>query len=245
MSKRTMRRSVVGAVGLIALFVLGADLVARSLEIHWWHASFIGGVQAAIGISLRRMALAFGLAVTGGVALGALLAVGRGPVKYVRPVIGALRSLPSICWFPLAVLWWGVSEWAVICVTVLGAVFSLTEAVSAGLQHIPRTYVAAAQTMGAGPWDTYRYVLWPALVPALVSGMRQGWSFAWRSLMAAELLLHHGGVGHMIAAARDLDEVLPLLRAIMVVMLVGYAVERLAFVSYEKRLQGVWGNETA
>src|SRR5207237_8178621 len=114
------------------------------------------------------------------------------PVPVFRRTGGAmalgLQTLPSICWRPLAIVWFGLSERAILFVTLMGALLAITIAVSDGVQNIPPLYLRAARMMGARGIRLYAEVMLPAALPAIISGAKQGWAFAWRSLMAGELL---------------------------------------------------------
>lgn len=208
-----------------------------------WEGLKAGTVGAAAAVSLKRAALAFGAALVLGVGAGFLLVESPGFGALFRPIVSGLQSLPSICWFPLALLWLGLSERSVYAVTVLGALFSIVTSVAVGLRQVPPIYTQAAETMGIKGFDRYRWVLFPALLPTLVSGARQGWAFAWRSLMAAELLFHNGGVGYLLMRARELNDVAGVMAVIFVVLVLGALVERLFFERIDGHVRRLWGLE--
>ena len=153
-----------------------------------WRGLTGGEYLAATLISLQRLVIGFAISLLVGGVLGFALA----RIKWVRDSIGwlmlALQTLPSICWLPLALLWFGLNETAIIFVTLMGALLSVTLAVQGAIQHIPRIYIRAGKMLGAKRLQLYRYVLLPAILPELITGLKQSWAFAWRSLMAGEML---------------------------------------------------------
>ena len=157
------------------------------------------GLQEAILITLRRGIVGFALAVV----IGVLLALAVVRFKPLRTAIGALisgiQTMPSIAWFPLAILLFQLTEQAIMFVVILGAAPSIANGLISGVDQIPRVLLRAAKVMGARGFDFYRHVLLPAALPSFVGGLKQGWAFAWRSLMAGELLVIIAGqssIGH-------------------------------------------------
>src|SRR6185503_18611702 len=122
------------------------------------------------------------------------------------PLILGVQCLPSICWLPVAILWFGLNEKAILFVVLMGSVGSITMAARDGLKQIPTTWLRVADTFGAGRWQRLAFVQLPAAVPVFITGLKQGWSFAWRSLLAGELLYRVVGVGGLLTEARDLAD---------------------------------------
>lgn len=192
-------------------------------------------------VTLRRIMLAFALAVGGGVALG-LLAEGVPAVRQaVGPLILGLQALPSVCWFPVAFLWLGIGESAILFVAVAGALFAMAGATESGVRSIPQVYLRAARTMGAAGLSLYVRVVVPAALPALVAGTRQAWSFAWRSLMAGELLFVNLGLGHLLMVGRDLNDMSQVFAVVLLILGLGVAVDRLGFSVAEANIRRRWG----
>ncbi len=206
-----------------------------------------GTLLPAIATSAVRGAAGYAIALIVGTTLG--LALAR--VRWLDDAIGGsvvgLQSLPSICWFPLALIWFGLNEKAVLFVVVMGAVFAVTLAVRSGVRGIDPLTLRAARSLGATGINLWRHVLLPAILPAFLSGMRQGWAFAWRSLMAAELLSQslRYGVGHLLNIGRDLNDMAMVLGMIAVILLLGVAVDRIVFAPLEKIVAARWGLEGA
>lgn len=206
-----------------------------------------GELLPAIGTSAVRGAAGYAIALIAGTALGLALARVRVLDDAIGGSVIGLQSLPSICWFPLALIWFGLNEKAVLFVVVMGAVFAVTLAVRSGVRAIDPLTLRAARSLGATGINLWRFVLLPAILPAFLSGMRQGWAFAWRSLMAAELLSQSlkFGVGHLLAVGRDLNDMAMVLGMIAVILLFGIAVDRVVFAPLEKIVATRWGLEDA
>src|SRR5438270_12171181 len=122
----------------------------------------------------------------------------------VGPLVVGLQALPSICWLPLALLWFGLSEKAIPFVVVMGSMLSITIATEGAVRAVPTLYIRAARTMGSRRLRLYTRVILPAALPGIVTGLKLGWTFAWRSLMAGELLYVAGGLGRLLTLRRAL-----------------------------------------
>jgi NitT/TauT family transport system permease protein len=196
-----------------------------------------------LATTARRAAVGFAAAVAVGLLLG--LAVAR--VKVLRAALGsmitALQTMPSIAWFPLAILLFQLSEEAIFFVVVLGAAPSVANGVIHGVDYVPPLLVRAGRNLGARGLNLYRYVIAPAALPAIVAGLKQGWAFAWRSLMAGELLVviaTRTSIGAQLTYARELNEA-PRLMAIMIVILVVGLLVDAAFGAADKAIRRRWG----
>lgn len=200
-----------------------------------------GTFLRAIGASLARLGFGYGLALAIGLPLG--LVAGR--VKVLDQTVGALilglQTLPSICWLPLALLWFGLNERAIIFVVVMGAVLSVTIAAEDGVKNVRPLYLNAAANMGARGFNLYSHVILPAAFPAILTGMKLGWSFAWRSLMAGELLYGNVGLGQLLNMGRDLNDMSQVLAVMLVIVALGLFVDRLIFAPIERRVRARWG----
>ncbi|MCP3784359.1 ABC transporter permease [Micromonospora sp. A3M-1-15] len=208
-------------------------------------AHYVGSPALWHGLATtaRRAAVGFAAAVAVGLLLG--LAVAR--VKVLRAALGsmitALQTMPSIAWFPLAILLFQLSEQAIFFVVVLGAAPSVANGVIHGVDYVPPLLVRAGRNLGARGLNLYRYVIAPAALPAIVAGLKQGWAFAWRSLMAGELLVviaTRTSIGAQLTYARELSEA-PRLMAIMIVILVVGLLVDAAFGAADKAIRRRWG----
>jgi NitT/TauT family transport system permease protein len=213
-------------------------------------ASFVAGFAdgsypLAIAVSLRRILIGYGLSMVIGIPLGLLL----GRARFVQDTLGSivlgLQALPSICWLPLALLWFGLSEKAILFVVVMGAVLSVTLSTADGVRNTPPLYVRAARTMGARGWRLYTGVILPAALPAILSGMKLGWSFAWRSLMAGELLYVSLGLGQLLMMGRELNDMSQVIAVMLMIITIGLLVDRAVFAPAERRIRERWGLQVA
>ena len=166
-----------------------------------WGAMSDGSLLEATAITLYRLLIGYAIGLLLGLPLGLLTSTS----EYFEDTIGALalglQTLPSVCWVPLALLWFGQTAGAMLFVVVMGTVWSVVLATDAGARSIPPIYARAARTMGSEGLDKWIRVILPASLPYVVSGMKQGWAFAWRSLMAAEIfvtILTGFGLGHLL-----------------------------------------------
>lgn len=198
-------------------------------------------IISAISSSMYRMFFGFGAALIVGVILGLLLSQSKFLEDTIGHLVLGLQSLPSICWLPLAILWFGLNDKSIIFITIMGAVCSITMAVNSGIRNVPPLFINAAKTMGAKDWALYFYVIFPAAMPTIVSGIRQGWSFAWRSLMAGELIFFTVGLGQLLQIGRELNDINQVVAIMLLIMFLGLIVERLVFANIEKNVRRKWG----
>ena len=214
-----------------------------------WHSftAYVdnGLLVKAVRASMQRLVIGFAIAIFVGLAVG----MACGMNKYFDDTVGSLvlgmQSLPSVTWLPLAILWFHLSEKAIIFVVFMGSVSAIAISARAGVQAIPPLYRRAASTMGANRYQSVRYVLLPAMVPAMAQGLKLGWSFAWRSLMAAELLFGNTGLGHLLDLGRNLNDMSLVLAIMLVIVALGLMSDRLFFSRLESWVQERWGLQTA
>ena len=157
---------------------------------------FVDGTfpRAILG-SFKRLAIGYGISMAVGIPLGLLLGRARWAQKTVGTLVLGLQALPSICWLPMAMLWFGLSDRSIVFVVVMGALMAISLTTADGVKNTPPIFVRAANTLGARGFYLYSRVIFPAALPAIVSGLKLGWTFAWRSLMAGELLYVTVGLG--------------------------------------------------
>jgi NitT/TauT family transport system permease protein len=200
-----------------------------------------GSIATAVGVSMRRIAIGYGLSIVIGLVLGLLIASNRFFENTLGSLVLSLQSLPSICWLPLAVLWFGLSEMAILFVVLMGSVLSITINTESGVRNVPKIYALAGRNLGARGPRLFWHVLLPASLPYLVSGLKQGWAFAWRSLISGEMIFVSLGLGHLLMMGRDLNDMSQVLAVMGLIMLLGYLVDRILFVNIEKRIRHKWG----
>ena len=195
----------------------------------------------AIAVSMRRVLIGYAISVV----LGMILGLGLGTSRFLEETMGgllvSLQSLPSICWWPLALLWFGLSQNAILFVVVMGSLLSVTLAMEDGRKQMPKIYGMAGRNLGASGFQLFWYVLLPASLPFIVSGLKQGWAFAWRSLITAEMLYLSLGLGQVLMMGRDLNDMSAVIAVMILIIAIGYVVDGLVFKSMESRLQRRWG----
>jgi NitT/TauT family transport system permease protein len=193
--------------------------------------------QIGIGRSLERIALGYGLSALIGIPLGLLTARIRWLDHTLGSFVIGLQTLPSICWLPAALLWFGLTDGAILFVVVMGSTLAISIGTDDAVKNLPPIYVKAARTMGVRGLRLYRDVIFPAALPGIVSALKQGWSFAWRSLMAGELLFVSPGLGHLLQMGRDLNDISLVAAVMVVIMALGWSVDRFAFSALEARIR--------
>lgn len=199
-----------------------------------------GTLLEYIWTSVSRGILGFLIAIAVGTPLGLLVA----RVKLVRaaigPVLTGLQSLPSIAWVPAAIIWFGLTNGTIYAVVLLGAVPSIANGIVAGVDQIPPIYLRAGRTLGARGLSSVRFVLLPAALPGYLAGLKQGWAFSWRSLMAAELIVHSPdlgtGLGQLMENYRTMQNMSGVLATIILILVVGVAIDLLFFSPLERRV---------
>jgi NitT/TauT family transport system permease protein len=195
-------------------------------------------------VTLKRLVLGYGAGLFFGLPLGLINA----RFKFFQDTIGLLalgvQTLPSVCWAPLALLWFGQTETAMFFIVVMGSLWSVLLATDLGVRSVPPIYARAARTMGSRGLHTWLKVILPASLPFIVSGMKQGWAFAWRSLMAAEIyvtILTGFGLGHLLHYGRELHAMDAVLGIMLVIIAIGLLADRLLFAPVERFMHHRWG----
>ncbi|GGN50238.1 NitT/TauT family transport system permease protein [Actinoplanes campanulatus] len=196
-----------------------------------------------VRLTLTRAFTGFLLAVAIGTVIGA--AVSRfAPLRAaIGSLITGLQTMPSIMWFPLAILLFQLSESAIMFVVVIGAAPSVANGLISGIDYVPRTWLRVGQVLGMKGLSKYRHLILPASLPSFISGLKQGWAFSWRSLMAGELLVIVPGalsVGARMQNARDLHEASLVISYIIVVLIIGILIDIL-FNTADNALRKRWG----
>ncbi|WP_423409629.1 ABC transporter permease [Heyndrickxia sp. MSNUG] len=194
--------------------------------------------------SFKRLAIGLGISLVIGSALGVLLARSKSADETIGTVVLALQSVPSIVWLPLAIMWFGMNEKAVIFVVVLGGTFVMTLNLRMGIKNVSPLYIKAARTMGSTGWDLFRRVIFPASIPYAVTGARLAWAFAWRALMAGELLSTGPGLGYTLRYASDFGNMALVIGVMIIIGVIGTIVDQIIFQRIEKSVLQRWGLES-
>lgn len=203
-----------------------------------------GAIPSAVLASMRRVLIGYVASFAIGLAIGAAMARWRTVQETLGALVLGMQTLPSICWLPLALLWFGLDEKAVILVVILGSIFAVTEAAYGGFTQVPILYRRAALTMGAGQMQLLRHVLIPAALPSIITGMKLSWSFAWRSLMAGELLYSDVGLGQLLMRGRDLADMGAVVSVMVIIVAIGLLVNAVVFSPLERQVRYRWGLAT-
>jgi NitT/TauT family transport system permease protein len=215
----------------------GPDKVVESL----YSMLADGSLLSAALRSLGRLGRAYLISVCIGVPLGlanARLSFFRTAVK---PVVMGLQALPSICWLPLALLWFGLNDGAILFVVVMGSVLAIAIATEDGVNGIDPQLIRVAHTLGVSGARFSLGVLIPAALPGIVTGLKLGWSFAWRALLAGELLFVSGGLGQLLTVGRELMDVPQVMAVMVAIIAIGILVDRVFFQTVETRVRQRWG----
>ena len=196
-----------------------------------------------IGVTLRRALLGYAIAVAIGSVVGILIASVRLLRKAVGSAILGLQSMPSIAWFPLAILLFGLNETAIFFVVILGAAPAIAGGLLNGVDHVQPLLIRVGRVMGARGLLLYRFVILPAALPSFAGGLKQGWAFAWRSLMAGEIIGivgHQLSIGQQFQFAMDFADTEQLLAIIVVIFVIGVAIDGL-FGVFDAAIRRRWG----
>lgn len=207
-----------------------------------------GTLLPALMMTTRRLLLGYLFGVVVGIPVGLLTA----RFQFFYDTVGVLglafQTLPSVCWVPLALLWFPDSEVAMLFVVIMGTLWPVALATNSGVRNVPPLYVRAARTMGSSGLHTWFRVIVPAALPGIVGGVKLGWAFAWRSLMAAEIYVTatgHMGLGQMLHAGRTKGSLAQVVGVMFVIVLIGLIADKILFSPWERFLHRRWGTVKA
>jgi NitT/TauT family transport system permease protein len=251
--RRVLLAKIVPPIGAIVVLLLIWDLlVAAQIKPAWvlpgpadvwdalnanWSSYQIG---QAVWDSISRGVIGFAISVVVGTAIGMTIARVAMLRSAVQPILSGLQSLPSVAWVPIGIMWFGVTDATIYMVVLLGAIPSVAIGLIDGLDQIPPIYSRVGRNLGARGLNAARYVLFPAVMPGYVSGLKQGWAFSWRSLMAAELIAvspHLGpGVGQVLAESSDNNDMATAIGTIIIILIIGIGINAVFFAPIERRL---------
>lgn len=250
MKKNTLVKQIIFYVALVAIWQIVSltniwpnNLFPSPYEVaeDLVYTASDGTLFFGIGTSILRLIIGLAIAIVGGMLLGIIMA----RVEIVNQTIGSLilglQSIPSVAWVPLAILWFGLTDGGIIFVTAIGSMFSVTIATYTGVKNINPHYIEAARNMGAKGTQLATYVLIPAAFPYLISGFKQGWAFAWRGVIGAELLFSFLGLGFLLNVGRQLNDISQVFAIMLVIMMVGIAIDGIIFKRIENKVMSRWG----
>jgi NitT/TauT family transport system permease protein len=255
-----MRRTLLAAGFFVLLLLIWQWLY----QMHFWSpvllpaplqvwrylqsAAADGTLLHATVTTMRRLLIGYLLGLVMGLPLGLLTARWRVFHDTLGTLALGLQTLPSVCWVPLALLWFHQSEGAMLFVVVMGTVWSVVIATETGVRNVPPIYRRAALTMGSRRLHIWFKVILPAALPFIVSGMKQGWAFAWRSLMAAEIfvtVLTGFGLGQLLHFGRELNAMEQVIGIMLVIVVIGLLADKIFFSPIERFLHRRWGTSQA
>jgi NitT/TauT family transport system permease protein len=210
----------------------------------WGELVADGTLVRALAASLRRIAVGYAISIVAGFTIGVLLARNWLVKNTLGGLVLALQSLPSVCWLPFALLWVGLNEGAILAVVILGATFAIAISTEGAIRNIPPLYVKVGRNLGAKRWTLTRDILFFAALPELIGGLKVGWTFAWRSLMAAELIRQDVvGVARLLDTGRQFNDLPLMLASILTILAVGLVVDLGVFGRLERVVRRRWGLE--
>jgi NitT/TauT family transport system permease protein len=210
----------------------------------FWTELTDGTFTKATRITLQRAFIGYSLALVIGVVVGALVSRNKILRSAFGSLITGLQTMPSIAWFPLAILLFKISESAILFVVVLGAAPAIANGLISGADNIQPILLRAGRVLGAKRWTLYRHVVLPASLPSFVGGMKQGWAFAWRSLMAGELLVviaNQPSIGFLLDANRQLADAEGLIAVMILILIIGILVDSVFFGTLERKIRKRYG----
>ncbi|MFE7063552.1 ABC transporter permease [Sutcliffiella sp. NPDC057660] len=191
--------------------------------------------------SFKRLAVGLAISLVIGTLLGIWLAKSKTADETLGTLVLALQSVPSIVWLPLAIIWFGFNETAIIFIVTLGGTLVMTINMRMGIKSVPPLFIKAASTMGATGIEMFWKIILPASIPYAVTGARLAWAFAWRALMAAELLSMGPGLGYTLKYAADFGQMSLVFGVIIIICVIGSVVDLVIFQRFEKNVIRRWG----
>lgn len=209
-----------------------------------WEGLTEGNLIKATAITMQRAVIGYAVALAIGVVVGAAVSQSKVLRSAVGSMVTGLQTMPSIAWFPLAILLFKLSEQAILFVIVMGAAPAVANGLISGADTIQPVLLRAGRVLGAKGFGLYRHVVLPGSLPSFVGGMKQGWAFAWRSLLAGELLViiaSRPSIGFQLQSARELNQTARLLSVMIVILIIGIVVDALVFGRLERAIRRRWG----
>jgi len=205
------------------------------------HGTADGTLLFGIGTSMWRLTIGLIISIAAGLTLGIFMARVESVNQTVGSIVLGLQSIPSVAWVPLAFLWFGLTDAGIIFVTVASSLFAVTINTYSGMKNVPTSYIAAAKNMGANSVQLITNVMLPAAFPYLISGFKQGWAFAWRGVIGAEIIFSFLGLGFLLNVGRELTDISQVFSIMFVIMMIGILIDGLVFKKIERKVMSRWG----
>lgn len=228
------------------LYVLGTEVFEiwkpysfpniRSIGIRFVELISDGSLQMAVVFSVGRGIIGYVIACVLGSLIAMMILEYDIFRKYLKPLLMGIQTLPSICWVPFAILWFGLGNDAIIFVVVMGSTLSIALSVESSIRNIEPLYLSVAEIMGAKGFKLVTKVIIPAALPSLITGFRQGWSFAWRALMSGEVISSSIGLGYTLMLGRNLADINQVMLVMIVIIIIGIVMDKVCFSLLENRV---------
>lgn len=198
-------------------------------------------LATALAASLKRIIIGYGISLIIGILIGLIISYFTFAQENLNGLMLGIQTLPNICWLPFAILWFGINESSILFVIVISSVFSIAMAIEAGIKNIDPLYIKAGKNMGAKGIKLYYNIIIPAALPSIISGMKQGWSFSWRGLIAGEMLSASKGLGQVLMIGRELADINQVTAIMIIIIIIGLFMDKIIFGRIEKHIRMVWG----
>ena len=196
----------------------------------------------SIGMTLYRLLIGFTASIVIGIGVGLAMVKFPGFGKTMSSFAIGLQSFPSVAWVPFAILLIGLNDLGILFVVIMSSVFSVMISAYSGIRNIPPIYLKAARNMGAKGFSLFRYLMIPAATPALITGIKQAWSFAWHALVGAEILIAASiGIGHILLVGREFQLMDQIIESMITVFALGMIFDKVIFAKLEDRVREKWG----
>jgi NitT/TauT family transport system permease protein len=197
---------------------------------------------SSIGMTMYRLAIGFIISIAIGVAVGLAMVKFAGFGKTMGSFAVGLQAFPSIAWVPFAILLIGLNDLGILFVVIMSSIFSVMMSTYSGIRNIPTIYIRAAKNMGAKGLHLFRHLMIPAATPALITGIKQAWSFAWHALIGAEILMAASiGIGHILLIGREFQSMSQIIASMITIFALGMIFDRVIFMKIEDKVRERWG----
>ena len=196
----------------------------------------------SMAMTIYRLAIGFSISIVIGIAVGLVMVRFTGFGKTMASFAIGLQSFPSVAWVPFAILLIGLNDAGILFVVIMSSIFSVMMSTYSGMRNIPTIYIRAAKNMGAKGFHLFRLLMIPAATPALITGIKQAWSFAWHALIGAEILMATSiGIGHILLIGREFQAMNQIIASMITIFALGMLFDKLIFMKIEEKVREKWG----
>ena len=196
----------------------------------------------SIAMTIYRLAIGFSISIVIGIAVGLVMVKFTRFGKTMASFAIGLQSFPSVAWVPFAILLIGLNDAGILFVVIMSSIFSVMMSTYSGMRNVPTIYIRAAKNMGAKGFHLFRHLMIPAATPALITGTKQAWSFAWHALIGAEILMAASiGIGHILLIGREFQAMNQIIASMITIFALGMLFDRIIFMKIEEKVREKWG----